>query len=116
MNKQVIPLNCISSLPIPLTHDLHVDVKVGNAFTITLDDNGGSTGYTWMYHLDQSGTVHFTDQNYEAPDVPLPGAAGTRHFQFVALQPGTTVITFELKRSWETGTPAKICTVEISVS
>jgi inhibitor of cysteine peptidase len=83
-----------------------VELVVGQSLVVTLDSNA-STGYSWALaqNSDESVLSNTGDQ-YIAPQTTLVGAPGKEEWTFKALEKGTSAISMEYKRPWETGTPA----------
>ncbi len=79
-----------------------ISIKVGQEFIIALDDQSGSTGYSWQEEFD-SNFLELAESKYEPPAKPMPGAPGTRNFKFKALKKGETEVTMVCKQSWEGG-------------
>lgn len=92
-----------------------ISVNVGQEFIIALKDQSASTGYSWQEEIDDS-FLRLVESKYEPPAKPMPGAPGTRSFQFKALKKGETKVTMTCKQPWEGGgvDEAKIFTVSIN--
>ncbi len=89
-----------------------ISVKVGQKFAIALEENP-STGYRWQQKFDNS-FLELVADSFKPPTRALPGAPGTRVFEFKALKKGEAEITTVLKRAWEENVAEpKVFTVSI---
>lgn len=91
-----------------------VDVKVGEAFTVTLESNP-TTGFGWTlvgalpYWLEQ------TDYQYR----PLPGApgmtgtGGSEEWTYQPKAAGSTMLLYEYRQPWAGGPPARTHSVMV---
>ncbi|MPM08179.1 hypothetical protein SDC9_54491 [bioreactor metagenome] len=79
-------------------------LSVGDTAGVTLKGNP-TTGYAWYYSFSTDGVLTETKNSY-TPDSALTGAGGTYVWNFKAVQPGKTTITFKYYRSWEGETSA----------
>src|SRR5579872_1311866 len=79
-------------------------VTVGQRFEVCLDENR-TAGYRWGLRLSPELGVRLVGDRYERGE-DLPGAAGTRRWEFEAERPAEGAITFEYARSWESA-PAR---------
>ncbi len=68
--------------------------------TISFDSNA-STGYQWVYEIEDEKIVEFINAEYINSDDNLVGAPGKETFTFEMKEDGVTVITFSYKRAWE---------------
>ena len=122
-NKQLLPL--ISGKDMSILLDENADgttqeLKVGDVIAITLESNP-STGYGWFAKssnadvLDQSGEAQYQEPT-SSSDEFLLGAPGTETLYFEAASKGTTLVTLEYKRNWETDVaPEKVITFTVEV-
>ncbi|MFH1327616.1 MAG: protease inhibitor I42 family protein [Candidatus Bathyarchaeota archaeon] len=80
----------------------NVEVEVGQQFNITLESNP-TTGYQWQLAepLDES-ILNLIGSEYQAPENGLIGAGGEEIWTFEAVDQGTTEISMEYVRPWET--------------
>jgi len=80
-------------------------LKKGDTMSITLESNP-STGFAWYAIIsDTAVLVQMGEPEYSAPaesETPIVGASGTQTFFFQAVESGTTTITLDYKRAWET--------------
>ncbi len=74
-------------------------LAVGDTASVTLRGNP-TTGYGWYYSFSTDGVLTETKNSY-TPDSALTGAGGTYVWNFKAVQPGTTTVTFQYYRPWE---------------
>ncbi|HEV7179379.1 MAG TPA: protease inhibitor I42 family protein [Candidatus Baltobacteraceae bacterium] len=90
-------------------------VKAGDDFFIALPSNV-TTGYAWTSKVDDDKLLAYEGNVYQPPDAAMPGAGGEQIFLFHANRSGSTTVTLEYARSFETGTPAaKTLTFNITV-
>jgi inhibitor of cysteine peptidase len=89
-----------------------IQVKSGEEFIISLPANP-TTGYTWEAVLTASW-LQQVDKTY-IPDEPvLTGSGGVEEFRFKTLDKGSTTITLNYARPWEsTAIEQKTFTVEV---
>jgi len=92
-----------------------VSLKVGDTFKVRLLGNP-TTGYNWVISdYDSSVVSQIGDVDYHA-DSSLVGSGGTYTYQFKALGPGATILTYNYLRSWEKNVlPYKTFKVTIEV-
>lgn len=78
------------------------DDTKANIYTIELDSNP-TTGYTWIYEVDNENIVENVKDEYIQNDVSddTVGAGGKQHFEFIGVNEGEVKLTFKYKRSWE---------------
>jgi predicted secreted protein len=78
----------------------NISVTVDCIFTIRLDSQVGSTGYSWaLAHMPDS--VNLLDISFETSQSHIVGCSETQVFTFVALTEDVNYITFNLLRAWE---------------
>ena len=70
-----------------------LDVMQGQNFTIQLQANSASTGYTWQPSYN-TGDITLVNQTYMAASSSLIGAPGAQVFTLRGTQPVASVITF----------------------
>jgi inhibitor of cysteine peptidase len=94
-------------------------LKKGEVMSISLESNP-STGYSWFASvsntaiLAQMGEPEFTQPTESA--TPVVGAPGTQTYYFQAADTGSTTLTLEYKRGWETNVePAQTITITVEV-
>jgi inhibitor of cysteine peptidase len=122
-NYQMLPL--ISGKVTTVSLDAMADgtsqqLKKGEVMSISLESNP-STGYSWIATIsDPAVLVQMGEPQYQEPagssTTPIVGAAGTDTFYFQAAETGTTTLTLDYKRAFETNVaPEKtiILTVEV---
>jgi inhibitor of cysteine peptidase len=82
-----------------------VELAVGQSLVVTLESNI-TTGYSWSLTENSDGSVlSETGNEYIAPQTTLIGAGGKEEWTFKALKKGTSTISMEYSRPWETDTP-----------
>ncbi|MDR0770637.1 MAG: protease inhibitor I42 family protein [Burkholderiales bacterium] len=87
-----------------------IPLEVGQQLQVRLQGNR-STGHQWVQIEPMRGMLLDASPRYEVPlppegTEPRPGAGGTEIFSFTASRPGMQALTFEYRRSWETGQEA----------
>ena len=92
------------------------ETAVGKTFTIALDANA-TTGYSWSQTVGDKTVVTFVSNEYaaEARDPQVVGGGGTDTFAFKAVGKGTTTITLNYARPWESVPPAQTRTITVTV-
>jgi len=82
-----------------------VELSVGQSLVVTLESNE-TTGYSWSLAQNSDETVlSETGKEYISPQTTLIGAGGKEEWTFKALRKGTSIISMEYSRPWETDTP-----------
>jgi inhibitor of cysteine peptidase len=96
---------------IALVADKENVVKLGQKFTVTLEENA-STGYEWTYTIKDNGiTLISTDTE------PLVGASENKQWTFKAGKIGTYKLVFTLARPWKkNNSDSKIVVYKIKVT
>ena len=94
-------------------------LKQGEVMSINLESNP-STGYAWYATISDSAVlVQMSEPQYIEPTgsaTPIVGAAGTQTFFFQAVETGTTTVSLDYKRSWETDVqPLQTITLTVEV-
>ena len=122
-NYQMLPL--ISANVANVSLDATADgttqqLKMGEVLSITLESNP-STGYSWFATISNpSILVQMGEPVYQESSTnsstPVLGAAGTQIFYFQAAEVGTTTLTLDYKRSFETNVaPEKTFSMTVEV-
>ena len=119
-NYQMLPL--ISGKAANVSLDANADgstqqLKVGEILAISLASNP-STGYSWTASIsDPAVLAQMGEPEYhESSSTPLPGSPGTQTFFFQATAAGTTTLTLDYKRPFETNVaPEKTVQIMIEV-
>ncbi len=82
-----------------------VELSVGQPLVVSLDSNA-STGYSWTQpQISDDSVLGATGNQTIAPQTSLVGAPGKEQWTFKALKKGTSTISMEYRRPWETGIP-----------
>lgn len=85
-----------------------IEAKKGGEFSVILGANP-TTGFQWQeeFNVEYLELVEKTYNPVSPPpgEEPLVGAGGNQIFNFLALKPGETEITFSYLREWEEDTP-----------
>jgi inhibitor of cysteine peptidase len=95
-------------------------LKKGEVMAIGLESNP-STGYSWFATISNPTVlVQMGEPQYQEPagssTTPIVGAAGTETFYFQAVETGTTALTLEYKRSFESNVaPEKTIRLTVEV-
>jgi len=121
-NYQMLPVisGKVATLKLDATADgTTQQIKKGEAMSITLESNP-STGYSWYAAISNIAVLaQMGEPEYTAPaesSTPMVGAAGAQTFLFQATEIGSTTITLEYKRGWETDVaPEKTITITVEV-
>lgn len=94
----------------------NVQINKGQEFTIKLSSNA-TTGYSWNVDDVYDKTIITKISSvYKAPNTDLTGAPGEEWWVFRGTSTGTTSLTFNYARSWETGvSPINSKTFNITV-
>jgi predicted secreted protein len=94
------------------------ELSVGDLLQIRLPGTA-STGYEWVRIAPESlagGPVESEGEGeYCSSSSPLAGAPGEFTFRYRALRPGTVVLTYAYRRSWESEEPAETYSVTVWV-
>lgn len=92
-----------------------ITVKSGEIIAVSLEGNP-TTGYNWYaVDLDESILSQTGEADFKAGS-NLIGAGGVVTTQFMAEGPGTTTLTLEYKRAWETDVePIQVFTITVVV-
>ncbi len=91
-----------------------INIKVGERTKVELEDNGGSTGYSWVIgHKPDS--LWLIESYYIPPEDPIPGKPGTRVFTFYGAEKCQDSIQFIHVQLWNKESAEIIdCAVKIS--
>ncbi len=89
---------------VTIGNDGYAIVERGVQFSFAAN---ATTGYSWEQKTDGS-SVKLSKAFYTAPkDTGMVGVGGTQYYDYRAVKPGTTTITFTYQRAWENNPPAK---------
>ena len=93
------------------------ETTVGKTFTIALDANM-TTGYNWTQTTKDTNVVAYVDNAYVAAATgpQTVGGGGIDTFTFKAVGKGTTTITLNYARPWESVPAAQTRTITITVN
>ena len=61
-----------------------------------------TTGYSWFYEFEDDSVIQLEEDIKYLGSNNVVGAPSLFTYTVVALKPGTTTVTFEYKRPWET--------------
>ena len=74
-------------------------------------DANATTGFSWAQKTEGDSVVlekeFYTSPKTEEHGVAMAGQGGTQYYNYRAVAPGTTTITFTYQRPWETEPPVK---------
>jgi PKD repeat protein len=85
---------------IDLNSSSEINIDVGEQTKVELEDNSGSTGYSWVIgHKPDS--LWLIDSYYISPEDPIPGKPGTRVFIFYGADKCQDFIQFIKVRLWD---------------
>jgi inhibitor of cysteine peptidase len=122
-SQQMLPIisGKVANVEIDATADgTTQQLAPGEVMMITLESNP-STGYNWFATIaDTNVLVQMGDPQFEEPssnvDNPIVGAAGKLTIFFQAVNPGTTTLTLNYERGWETGVaPEETVSITVEV-
>jgi inhibitor of cysteine peptidase len=83
-----------------------VEIAVDGTLIVTLESNS-TTGYSWeLKNIVDTTILQKIGNVYLAPTTTLVGAGGKEVWNFKALKAGTTTLTMEYNRPWESDSPA----------
>jgi predicted secreted protein len=90
-----------------------VHLRAGQRLVVQLQEQAGSTGYSWAVAQTGTGLDPAGDKLVPAA-TPMPGAVSPHVFSFTGGKPGSTTLTFPLRRPWESA-PIKTVTLTVVV-
>ena len=90
-----------------------VALAVGDRLSIDLREPG-SAGYKWRVTAAGSA-VELVIDSFQAPAPERIGAAGVRHLEFLARQPGSAQVKLRLVRPWEPDKPHAAAEIRVRV-
>ena len=90
-------------------------LQEGDEAMLTVDENGGSTGYQWNSDKSDCSHVLSISSEYDPPaNDGMVGKPGKRTFTVEATAPGECTLRLEQQRAWDKDNAAD--TIEISVT
>jgi inhibitor of cysteine peptidase len=94
-----------------------ITLNAGDSLIVTLDSNTASTGFSWTNaSISNASVVKEISRTFKEPDSKLIGASGQDIWTFKALEKGTSTISMNYSRPWETGVePAATFNVTVIV-
>jgi inhibitor of cysteine peptidase len=122
-NYQMLPIvsGNVANVALDATADgTTQQLKMGEVLSISLESNP-STGYSWFATISNPAVlVQMGDPVYQEAasnsSTPVLGAAGTQIFYFQAAGSGTSTLTLDYKRSFETNVaPEKTFSMTVEV-
>ena len=81
-----------------------VEIAVDGTLTVTLCSNP-TTGFQWSEsaQISDQTILEQTDHEFVPPEGDVPGAAGKEVWTFETLKKGTSTVSMEYSRPWESG-------------
>lgn len=64
----------------------------------------GTSGYSWVYSVDNENIIKISHRYIVPPDAK-PGGTGTERFIIIGVMQGSCIIEFKQIRSWEKNLP-----------
>ncbi|MCX5999999.1 MAG: putative Ig domain-containing protein [Chloroflexi bacterium] len=95
-----------------------IDIPLNCYLVVMLEDNHGSTGFSWPEQADISDETVLTqiDREYVPPESGATGAPGTAVWVFRALGKGTCIVFMECRQPWApSGQPASVFDLTVVV-
>jgi len=90
-----------------------VTAAVGDTLVVSLVEPG-ATGFQWTTRAEGDAVIEDFSQVH-APDDAAPGRAGSRIVGLRAVAPGSSDVTFSLRREWEDADPVEQLTLRVDV-
>ncbi len=75
-----------------------------------------TTGYTWVFEIEDESIVSVTGQSKYLGKKGMVGAPSLFTYTVHSLKPGRTMLKFEYKRPWEEKEPEETCIYEVTVA
>jgi predicted secreted protein len=82
------------------------EVEIGDKIRLELCSNM-TTGFRWMYEINDESVLKFEDYDYIEPEDELEGTAGKDVWAFEAVSEGTTEVFMEYSQAWSGGIEAE---------
>jgi inhibitor of cysteine peptidase len=94
-----------------------ITLNAGDVLTLTLDSNTASTGFSWTNaSISNVSVIKEMSREFKAAATDMVGAGGQDIWTFKALEKGTSTISMNYSKPWETGVaPAATFNVTIIV-
>ncbi|MFL6351057.1 MAG: protease inhibitor I42 family protein [Bryobacteraceae bacterium] len=91
-----------------------VRLKVGQTFTITLDENP-TTGYRWIFAQKGGPICSLLSDSFERR-TRLLGSPGVHQWHFRADAPGTATVEMRLAREWDPNSATRSLLLHLQVT
>ena len=92
-----------------------VNLSVGDLLIVTLDSNTASTGFSWTNaSISNASAIKEMSRTFKEPDSKLIGASGQDIWTFKTLEKGTSTISMNYSKPWETGV-APVATFNVTI-
>lgn len=75
-----------------------------------------TTGYTWVYDNSDESVISVTEKISYTGDDDVVGAPSTYVYTITSKKPGTAILTFEYKRTWEEIPAEQVLKYKITVN
>ncbi len=92
-----------------------VSLHPGESFDVRLPENP-TTGYRWRIAEWDAAQLEVIRDEFRAPSTPVPGAGGEHDWVFRARASGTSLLRIVYARGWQSASPARTFTLNISIS
>jgi inhibitor of cysteine peptidase len=92
-----------------------VSLRSGETFEIRLSENP-TTGYRWQLADWDRTVLDIRRDEFRPPGTAERGVGGKHVWEIAARAPGRTSLRLGYSRSWESGSPARTFSLDVSVS
>ncbi len=96
------------------SESIKIKAQVGDPFKIRIWEDRTKGGCRWVPTHDTSA-IRLLGDEYERTRNIRVSDIGMRYFEFVAIKPGTSIITFEARYGWKFSAESHL-TYEVSIS
>lgn len=97
-----------------MNNAINIDAKTGESFKIRMWEDRTKGGCRWVPTFDAE-VLRLLSDEYERTQNIRVSDIGMRYFEFVAMAPGKTVISFESRYGWKFSAEKHI-TYKVSIS
>jgi inhibitor of cysteine peptidase len=91
-----------------------VALHCGESFEVRLPENP-TTGYQWRLSEVDVAKLEVIRDEFHAPTSPATGASGQHVWVFLAQASGASVLRITYLRRWQSASPAKTFTLDVSI-
>jgi predicted secreted protein len=92
-----------------------ISLRCGEMFEIRLSENP-TAGFRWQVDDWDRAVLDIRRDEFRPPGTSEHGAGGEHRWEFAALAPGKISLRLAYGRSWESGSPARTFSLNVSVS